>query len=79
MLLGGHADTFQHLLNAVCIFGLRMLTRGLQDKIQVVKNGPVHQKLEVLEDDAEVPAQKGNISVGEVSQVIAYNFSFAGR
>ncbi len=79
MLLGGHAHAFQHLLNAVCIFRLGMLARGLQDKIQIVKNRSVHQKLEILEDNAEVPAEEGDISIGEVSQVIAHKFTFAGR
>ena len=79
MGLGGHADIVQHLADARVDPPLVFPSGRAEDEFEVILDGAVHQQLEILENDAELAPQVGDVFAAQGAQVIPANGPFAGK
>ena len=75
--LRAHAYVFQDLLDTGVDGGAVLPARGAEDELEVRFHGTVHQQLEILEHDAQAPAQHRYVFCTDVAEVEPTDGSFS--
>ena len=76
--LVGHIHSLQHLCDALADAVVLLPACGLQHELEVLIHRTVCQQLEVLEHDAHLPSQGGNLLLTDGQQVVTEHHCLVG-
>ena len=74
----GQLDEVEHFVDALPTLSLALPAGGSEYEVEVLAHGVVGQQLKVLEDDAQLLAQFGDVFSLELAQIEAQDFGAAG-